>query len=113
MALRRRHGEELRRERIVADDAAAVRVHPAEAVLRFGVAFAGRLAVELDGAHRVARHALAVLVATRVGAQLRKALERRRIDVGAGAQCESVTGTGRPEPTLAHRRPDAEAGKQL
>ena len=80
MALRRRHGEELRRERIVADDSAAVGVHPAEAVLRLGVTEAGRLAVELDGARRVARQALAVLVAAGLGAQLREALECRRVD---------------------------------
>jgi hypothetical protein len=60
---------------VVTLDAARIGQHPAQAVLRLRIAKARGAAVQLRGPHRIARHALAVLV---VGRLLTPALHLRR-----------------------------------
>jgi hypothetical protein len=60
-ALLSRGGKQVRRLRVVAQDAAAIGQHPGQIELRFGIAIAGGAAVQLGGARGVALDAVAML----------------------------------------------------
>ena len=94
--------KEERRGRVVALDAAAVRVHPRQVVLRLGVAEPGRLAVVGGGANRVLFHTFAVFVSERLLTQYAAQLAVHRPVAPAGWRGERGQGGWRRAAMAAH-----------
>jgi hypothetical protein len=101
MALLRRQVEKVCGTRIVALDAAAVGVHPAEVELRLGIAGTGAVAIEPGRPRGVFRHPFAMLESQRLLAQREQPLgfRFRWLPPAASAAEDSAAKLSRPPRT--------------
>ncbi len=110
MSLFRRQIEKVRSQRVIAFEATAVGIHPAETELGFGIAGTGAVAVQFGRACGILGDAFAMLVRQGFLAQRQQALGIRLAGSFSGSEGCHAQQAAEQQRTLAHQGRAAEAG---